>query len=97
MSIMALKTAFLATASAYIRFRRRELELNQTDLGLLHTGGSTSTLNDILGEDETVDEFSVVDGTANLLDDTNILQINIVSSSWINDLKHSVDSNRSEQ
>jgi hypothetical protein len=83
--------------SAYVRLGRRELELDQTDLGLLHAGGSTSTFNDILSEDETIDELSVVDGTANLLDNTNILQINIVSSSGINDLKYGVDSNRSEQ
>lgn len=81
----------------YIGLGGRELELDQTNLGLLDSGGATSRLDDVLGEDKTVDQLGIIDGASDLLHNADILQINVDSSSGLNNSQDSIDGNRSEQ
>ena len=64
-----------------------QAELDQSDLGLLNLGGTTSLVGDlIVGEDETINEFRVIDSTTLLSDNLNVIKINIVFNSGVNDL-----------
>lgn len=84
-------------SATYIGLGGRELELDQSNLGLLDSGGATSRLNDVLGEDKTVNQLGIIDGTSDLLHNADILQINVDSSGGLDDLQDSIDGNGSEQ
>jgi hypothetical protein len=51
--------------------------LDETDPGLVYPGGTTSGGDDDLVERNALDQLSVLDGTADLLDDTDIAQVNV--------------------
>ena len=53
--------------------------MDHSDLGILHLGGSTSTLRwFIAGEDKSIDEFGVINGASDLLDDLDVSKVNCV-------------------
>lgn len=81
----------------YIGLGGRELKLDQTNLGLLDSGGATGRLDDVLGEDKTINQLGIIDGTSDLLHNANILQINVDGSGRFNDPQNSIDGNGSEQ
>ena len=60
-----------------IGFRCAQLELNETNLGLLYPSGTTNGSNNILVKDYAFNEFSVLNCSANFLDDTNIAEIHV--------------------
>lgn len=65
----------------------RQVELDQSDLGVLDLSGATSRVGSlVVGENETINDFSVIDSTTELLDDLDISQIDVVSSLGIDDL-----------
>ena len=78
----------------YIRFRRAQLELNKGYPSLLYPCGTTAAFDHWLVQDKTVYHFTVLDCAANLFDDSNIPQIDIVCGFRINDLQHRVNSDR---
>lgn len=63
--------------NTYVWLRRAQLELNDTDLRLLHTCWSASSDNDILVEDDTVNKFSVFNRSSDLLDYPNIPEVDV--------------------
>jgi len=63
--------------NTHIRFGSTQLELNETDLGLFHPCRTPGGDDNVLVEDDTLHEFSVFNGTANLFNDTDIPQIDI--------------------
>lgn len=58
--------------SAYVRFRRAELELNQADLGLLHSCRTAGARNHVLVEQDTFYKLSILNRSSNLLDDPHV-------------------------
>lgn len=65
------------TAITHIRFRRTELELNETNFCLLHPSGTTFARDHGLVQDDAVDQFRILDGTTNFLDNSDITKIDI--------------------
>lgn len=61
----------------YIRLWSTQLELNDGDLGLFHTGGATRRDHNILIKNNTFHEFGVFYSTANLLDNTDVSEVHI--------------------
>lgn len=61
----------------YVRFGSTELELNDANLRLLDPCWAANGSDDILVKNDTVDEFCVLYGAANLLDDTDVSKVNI--------------------
>lgn len=85
----------MKNSSTHVWFRCTQLELNQTDFGLFYPRGAPSRDNNVLVEDDTLNEFSVFDGATDLLDNSNISQIDIRGSGG-NETTNGLDSNRSE-
>lgn len=78
-------------------FGRAQAELDQGDLGVLHTGGTTSGLRGLLvGEDETFDQFSVFDGATEFLDDLDVTEISVDVLVCIDDFQDGVDGDGAE-
>lgn len=67
----------MKTWVTYIRLGRTQLELNETDLGLLDPRWATRRGDNGLIEHDTIDEFGVFNGTANFLHNSNIPEIDI--------------------
>jgi hypothetical protein len=63
--------------TAYIWFRRAQLELNETDLGFLDPSRASGARNDVLVENETVHKLSVVDGPADLFHNSDVAQVDV--------------------
>lgn len=64
-------------STTHIRFRRAQLELDDSNLGLLNPRGSASRSDDVLVQKDTVHEFGVVDGTADLLDEADVAKVDV--------------------
>ena len=72
-------------------------ELNQSNLSVLNSRGATSQVRCLLvNEAETVDEGGLVDGTAELLAHVDVLEVDVVSGGWIDDLQDGIDGHRGE-
>jgi hypothetical protein len=56
-------------AQTYVGLGSRELELNETDLGVLHPGRATGSVHGLLGEYEAFHKLRIIDGAAQLLHD----------------------------
>jgi len=80
-----------------VGFRRRYLELDDGDLGVLHAGGPPSRVANLLVEDEPFHEFGVVHGAAKLLHDLDVAEVNHVGLCVINDGENSVDGEGREE
>lgn len=61
----------------YIRFRRAQLKLDETDLGLLYPSRTTSRGDHVLIEYNTVYKLGVFNRAADLLDDTDVSEVNV--------------------
>ena len=68
------------------------MELDNCDLGVLHSGGSPGGVADLLVKDETFHELGVVDGAAELLHDLHISEVDHVGLGAIDDGENGVDS-----
>lgn len=75
----------------YIGLRRAELELDECDPGLFHPHRPTSGLDDGLVEDQTVNQLAVFYRTANLLDNSDVLEVDIVRRLDVDGLGNRVD------
>lgn len=62
---------------AYVRLGCTQLELDETNLGLLDSGWATSGCNHGLIENDTIDEFSILDGTAHFLHNSDISEVDV--------------------
>jgi len=75
-----------------ICLRGRESELNETDLGILDFGRTTSEVRSLLvNEDKAVNELGIIDSTAKLLGNIDIAEINIGIVLLINDTEDSIN------
>ncbi len=72
--------------ATHIRLGRAELELNETNLGLLHTDRSIGILQDSLGKDESIDQLAIFDRSSDLLDDSDVLKIDIIGGLHVDGL-----------
>ena len=61
----------------YVGFGSRQLELDQTDLGLFDARRATSTGNDILVEDDTFDKLSVFYCATDFLYDPYVTEVDV--------------------
>lgn len=61
----------------YVGFGCTQLELDETDLGLLNSRWATRRRNDGLVENDTIDEFSILDGTAHFLHNSDISKVDV--------------------
>lgn len=61
----------------HVGLGRAQLELDQSDLGLLHPRRSARTGDDTLVECQTLDELGVVDGASDLLHDPDVSQVDV--------------------
>jgi hypothetical protein len=77
----------------YIRLGRRQLELHESNLCLFHARRASSGLERILGQHEAIDEMRVINGSTELLNKSDILQINVGSRGRVNNTKDRVDGN----
>merc|ERR1711963_808693 len=75
----------------HVRLGGRNTELDEANLGLLHSLGAID-IGSLLLEDHTIHQFSVVHSAAQLLDNLDVLQIDIVLPCGVNHLEHSVHS-----
>lgn len=69
------------------------MELNEADFGLFDPCGAPRGDNDVLVENDTLNELSVFNSTADFLNDTNIPQIDIRRSLG-DETTDGLDSNR---
>jgi hypothetical protein len=75
----------------------REHKLDETDLGVLDLGGTTSEVRGlVVNEDETINELGVVDGTAQLLRDHDVSEVDICVSLF-NNSQDSIDCHRGKE
>ena len=81
----------------HIGLGRAELELNKTDPGLLHPDGTTSALDDGLCKDKAIDQLGVLDRTADLLDNADVLEVDVLGGLEIYRLGDSVDGHGAEE
>lgn len=81
----------------YVRFRGRELELNESNFGFFHSCRSSRAFHYVLGQYESINHVRIIYCAANFLDETNVVQINVNCFCWIDDANHRIDSNWSEQ
>lgn len=80
MSISCWEQTWLRT---HIRLRGTQLELNDGNFCLFHSGWASSGHNNILVEDNTFHQFCIFNGPTNFLDDANISKVYIWRS-WSN-------------
>jgi hypothetical protein len=83
--------------STYVSLGGRQLELNQTNLGLFNATRTTSSVRSTLCEDETLDHSSVIDGTAQLLDNLNVVQVDVGGSGGVNHAQNGVNGDGSQE
>jgi len=79
-----------------VGFGRRNLELDDGDLGILHVGGSPCNVTDLLVKEETFHKLGVVDDAIVLLHDLDIVEINHGGPGGIHD-KENVDDEGSKE
>jgi hypothetical protein len=79
----------------HIRLWRAELELDETDLGLFDSRRTASRVDDVLLQRDAVDELGVLDGAADLFDDADVAQVDVVDAGDDESLD-GVDSDRGE-
>lgn len=65
----------LEVRGTYIGFWCAKLELNYTDLGFFHAGWAASGDDDILVQDNTIHELSVLDRTTDFLHYPNVSKV----------------------
>lgn len=78
----------------HIRLRRAELKLYQSYSCFLHSRGPTPTLYHWLVENEPIYHLTVFYRPANLLDDSDIFQIDIICSFLVDGFQNGVNGNR---
>jgi len=82
----------------HIRLGCADRELDKSDLGVLNPGGATSKVRSLLvNEAEAINKLRLIDGTAELLADVNVAQVDVNGRVLVNALHHSVDSHRGEE
>ncbi len=72
----------------YIRLGGTQLELDETNSSLLHSGRTTSVLEHRLGKDETINKFAIFNCSTNSLDDSNVLKIDVIGGLQVDGLSH---------
>lgn len=80
----------------HVGFRRAELELDEGDSSLLNSGRTTTALYNLLVQDQTINHLTVIDDTTGLLEDTNVLQVDVVGSLGVDDSEDRVDGHGGE-
>jgi len=80
----------------HVGLRSRELELNHRDLGLFHPSWTTSGGDNVLVENDAVDKLGIFDRAADLLDDTDVAQVD-VRGGRSNETGNCVDGYRCQQ
>lgn len=75
-----------------IGLRSRQLELDETNLCVLNSRGTTCEVRDLLvNEDKTVNQFTFINSFSELFRDTNVSQVNINIIFLIDDAEHCID------
>ena len=73
-------------------------ELNQSDFGVLNTGGAASQVGRLLvDEAEAVDELRLVNGAAKFLANADVTQVDVRRGGLIDDLEDGIDCHGGEQ
>jgi hypothetical protein len=81
-----------------IGFGSRQGELDETDLGVLDLGGTTSEVRCLLvNKDEAINELGVVDGAAKFLGNMDVAEVNIGVILLIDDSEDSIDSHGGQE
>lgn len=73
-----------------------QLELDQTDLGPLHPDRAAGALEHRLGENQAVDELAVLEGSSDLLDYPDVLQVHVICGLEVDGLGNRVDGHGSQ-
>ena len=76
----------------HVGFRRRDLELNESNLSLLNPLWPIDVGRPLL-QHQAVNQFGVIHGSAELLDDLDVLEVDIVLPGGIHNLQHRVNGN----
>lgn len=61
----------------HVWFRGRELELNQTNLGLFHPRRSTSIVHDRLVQCQSLNQLGVINRSSDLLYQSDVSQVDV--------------------
>ena len=73
-------------------------ELDKTNLGILDAGGTTSQVRGlVVNQAKTIDKFTLVDSSAKLLADLDVLQVTVSGSGLVDDFQDSIDSHWSQK
>lgn len=70
--------SFIWTPAAHVRLGRRELELDDPDLGLFDASRAAGRGDDILVQEHAVHQLGVVNGATDLLDEADVAQVDVV-------------------
>ena len=85
-------------AGFHIGLGGRDGELNEANLSVLNSSGTTSKVGCLLvNEAETVNEFRLVDGAAELLGDVDVSEVDVVGGGFVNDLEDGIDGHGGEK
>lgn len=80
-----------------IGFWAAEAELKKGDFWVLNSAWSSISMADlVVGEDNSVAEFDIVDGSSQFLDDSDVAEVDIGVGFWVADLHDGVDGNWSQ-
>ena len=71
--------------------------MNKTDFSFLNVRWTAGRFDDGLVEDDACRQFGVIDRAADLLDDPDIPEIDIISDRRVDDVQDRVDRNRRQQ
>lgn len=75
-----------------------ERELYDTNFGVLNSSGATGKMGSLLvDKDKTIDELRVINSTAKLGGDVDVVEIGVGSGFLVNNLQNSVHSDRGKQ
>lgn len=81
-----------------VRLGGGERELDESDLGLLDSGGATSEVRHLLvDKDESIDELGVINGATEFLLDIDVSEVDVVGGLFVDDLEDGIDGHGGEQ
>lgn len=87
-----------ANVAVHVGLGGGEGELNEADLGVLYLSGATSeSVGGLVDETETVNELRVVNGTAELLGDRDVAEVDVSGGLLVNDLEDGIDGHGGEE
>lgn len=62
---------------SYVGFGCADLELDDGNFSLFHPCRSSSSVHDVLVQDDTLDKLGILNGSSDFLDDTDVAEIDV--------------------